>query len=424
MKKYITDINKGIYIKEEVISKKNDKSSNIIEIKSNVVISSFLGFGSAITESSSYNYNKLNNVNKTKFINDYYSKDGLNYNLGRISIGSNDFSLKPFSYAKKRNLSDFSVSHDQELVIPFLKDILKKKNISLIASPWSPPKMYKRLPFLYWGLKLSKKNYDNYSNYLIKYLLEYQKHGINISYLTMQNEPMARQRWESCKFNLEEQKRFIYDNLLPKLDKTKLLLWDHNKDNLFNIVNELYQENSKIAGVGFHYYTGHHFDEIKKIREKYPNLLLINTEMCSGYSMYDEKKWIKDAEYYLDDIIGDMNMGINAYLDWNILLDINGGPTHSKNYVKSTSIANNGGYIKSPIYYYIYHISHFLGKDNYIIHNNSFTNKLKIVSLKCDKKTIIVIMNNSKEDFKYSIIYGKEKIYDDIKSHTIITYIM
>ena len=424
MKKYITDINNGIYIKEDKISKKIDNSSNIIEIKSNKIISSFLGFGSAITESSSYNYNTLNKINKNKFINDYYSKDGLNYNFGRISIGSNDFSLKSFSYAKKRNLSDFSISHDQELVIPFLNDILRKKKISLIASPWSPPKMYKNLPFLNWGLKLSKRYYENYSNYLIKFILEYKKLGINIDYLTIQNEPMARQRWESCKFSLKEQKRFIYDNLLPKLDETKILLWDHNKDNLFNNINELYQENSKIAGVGFHYYTGNNFSEIKKIREKYPNLLLINTEMCSGYSIYDEKKWIKDAEYYLNDIIGDMNMGINAYLDWNILLDINGGPTHSKNYGKSTSIQDKGNYIKSPIYYYIYHISHFLGNDNYIIYNNSFTNKLKIVSLKCDKKIIIVVMNNSMDDYNYCIINNKEKIYDGIKSHTIITYIM
>ena len=115
-------------------------------------------------------------------------------------------------------------------------------------------------------------------------------------------------------------------------------------------------------------------------REKYPNLLLINTEMCSGYSIYEENKWIKDAEYYLTDIIGDINSGVNAYLDWNILLDENGGPTHSKNYVKSSSVLNNDNYIKSPIYYYIYHISHFLGKDNYILENKCAINDIKIDS--------------------------------------------
>lgn len=423
MKKYVTDIKNNIYVKEENTINNNTNASEIM-INPNKVISQFLGFGSAITESSSFNYQKLSKQNKINFISDYYSKDGLNYNFGRISIGSNDFAIKSFSYAKKRNLIDFSISHDQELVIPFLKDILNKKKISLIASPWSPPRMYKRLPILYFGIKLRKKYYDNYSNYLIKFIEEYKRFGINIDYITMQNEPMARQRFESCKFNLQEQKKFIYSYLLPKLDFTRLLLWDHNKDDLFNITNELYCDNPKIAGVAFHYYTGHCFDELKKIRDKYPKLLLINTEMCSGYSNYNEKSWIKDAEYYLTDIIGDMNCGINAYLDWNVLLDQNGGPTHSKNYVKSSSILKNDAYIKSPIYYYIYHISHFLGKNNYIIESKTSNKELKIVSLKCDSKIVIIIMNNTNQNINYSLIYKQEKINDNIKAHTILTYVM
>ena len=156
MKKYVTDIKNGIYVKEDIIVN-NITSDNKITVNPSKIISSFLGFGSAITESASYNYSKLNKLNKTKFINDYYSKNGLNYNFGRISIGSNDFSINSFSYSSKRNLSDFSIKRDKELVIPFLTDILDKKKITLIASPWSPPKMYKRLPIYRWGLKLKKK---------------------------------------------------------------------------------------------------------------------------------------------------------------------------------------------------------------------------------------------------------------------------
>ena len=419
IKKYTTDINNKIYLKEEKYKSFDSKTNNVIEI-TNKEITKFLGFGSAITESSSYNYNNLSKYNKKNFINDYFSSQGLNYNLGRISIGSNDFSLNSFSYAKKRNLSDFSISHDKELVIPFLEDILNKKDISLIASPWSPPRMYKRLPILKWGIKLKKKHYDNYANYLIKYINEYKKQNIKIDYLTMQNEPNARQRWESCKFSLDEQKDFIYNNLLNKLDKTKVLLWDHNKDNLFNIVDSIYNKNNKIGGVAFHYYTGHNFSELKKIREKYPELLLINTEMCCGYSMYDEKRWIKDAEYYLTDIIGDMNVGVNAYLDWNILLDKNGGPTYKNNPVKSASIRIDDNYIKTPIYYYLYHISHFI--NNSIIVENKNNTNLKVVSLKNNKKLIIVVMNNTNNNIEFNIKYNNKTIFDIINKHSIITY--
>lgn len=419
IKKYITDVNNKIYLKEEILRKTSKKSNNIIQILSNNKITNFYGFGSAITESSAYNYKKLNN--KSEFVHDYFSKDGLNFNYGRISIGSNDFSLKSFSYAKKRNLSDFSILHDKEYTIPFLQDILKEKNISLIASPWSPPKMYKRLPFLCFGIKLAKRYYERYSDYLIKFINEYKKYNIKIDYLTMQNEPIARQRWESCVFSLDEQKRFIYEHLLNKLDNTRLLLWDYNKDNLFNIIKDLYQENDKIAGFAFHYYTGSNFNEINKLRKEYPNKLLINTEMCCSYSKYNEEKWISSAEYYLNDIIGDMNNGVNAYLDWNILLDENGGPTYKNNPVKSASIRVGDTYIKSPIYYYLYHVSHFIGDKNIIIENKNNSN-LKVVSLKVDKKIIVIVMNKTNTNIEYNLLMNNEYIFDKIGNHSIITY--
>ena len=421
MKKYVTDINKGIYIKEEKVNKDITKTNNVIEILDNKKITKFYGFGSAITESSGFNYNKLSVDNKIMFINDYFSKDGLNYNYGRLSIGSNDFSLNSFSYAKKPDLSDFNIDQDKKYVIPFLNDILDKKKISLIASPWSPPRMYKRLPILRWGIKLSKKRYEDYSLYLLRFINEYKKLGIKIDYLTMQNEPMARQRWESCKFTISEQKEFIYIYLMDKLKDAKILLWDHNKDNLYNIVNELHIDNDIIAGVAFHFYTGHCFEEIKKLREKYPDKLLINSEMCCGYSKYNEKEWISAAEYYLKDIIGDMNSGVNAYLDWNILLDENGGPTHSKNYVKSASIRVNDEYIKTPIYYYLYHVSHFIGNECTIIENKNNTN-LKVVGFKSKDKLSVILMNNSNQPIEYNLLLKKNTIYDKINAHSIITY--
>ena len=421
IKRYLTNINNRIYLSESNLEYTKKKVSNFIDVNPNDEITNFIGFGSAITESSAFNYLNLSKDIKYSFIKDYYSKDGLNLSLGRISIGSNDFSLNSFSYAKKRDLSDFSIDHDKKYVIPFLKDILKEKEITLIASPWSPPTIFKRVPVLYWGVKLSKKYYDKYSDYLVKFINEYQKLGIKINYLTMQNEPIARQRWESCIFTLKEQKEFIYHHLLSKLTNTKLLLWDHNKDNLYNIINKLYEENDKIAGFAFHYYTGSNFHELKKLREKYPNKLLINTEMCCAYSKYNERNWISSAEYYLTDIIGDMNSGVNAYLDWNILLDHRGGPTYKNNPVKSSSIRISKDYLKTPIYYYLYHISHFLGNNNIIIKNNTNTD-LKVVSLKVNKKIIVVVMNITNQDIEYNLLVNNNNIYDKIVKKSIITY--
>ena len=419
IKKYLTDINNGIYVKESNL-RKHSNTSNTIEVLDNK-ITNFTGFGTAITESAGFNYKKLSKKERDNFIKDYFSKAGLNFNYIRISIGSNDFSLNSYSYSKKRNLSDFNISRDKEYIIPFIKDIKTVKDVSVIASPWSPPVMYKRLPIIRWGIKLSKRFYDKYSDYLAKFITEYQKLNINIDYITMQNEPVARQHWESCIFSIYEQKEFIYNHLLKKLSNTKVLLWDHNKDNLYNIVNDLYIKNDKVVGIAFHYYTGSHFNEIKKIREKYSDLFLVNSEMCCAYSPYNEKNWVASAEYYLNDIIGDMNSGVNAYLDWNILLDENGGPTYIKNYVKSSSIRKDDTYIKSPIYYYLYHVSHFINKKSVILENKNNTN-LKVVSVKLNKKVIVVIMNKTKNDIEYKLLVNNNNITDTINSHSIITY--
>ena len=424
MRKYITDIKKNIYLKESSITAKKFKSKdNVIKINLDKSITKYLGMGSALTESSAYNYSLLDKNNKDNFIKDCFSEKGLNYNYARICIGSSDYSLRFYSYARKKDLTDFNINHDYNYIIPFIKDILKIKNINIIASPWSPPVMYKNIKLFRYGFKLSKKYYDNYSNYLIKFLKAYHNIGINVKYITMQNEPFARQRWESCKFSIEEQKCFIYNYLLPKLTDTKLLLHDHNKDNLYNIIKSLYKKNDKVAGASFHNYSGSHFNELMSIRKEYPSLLLINTEGCTEYSKYDELSWIKDAEYYLNDIIGDFNNGVNAYLDWNILLNEMGGPSHIKNPVKSALILKNDSYIRTPIYYYIYHISHFVVENMDILENNSYTNNLDIVAFKDKNKLIIVIMNKNDEFYSYNLVIKNKYITDKINAHNIITYV-
>ena len=155
MKKIVTDINNNIILKEEDILDNGD-GNNIIMVYPEKIITTYLGMGAGITESVGYNYDKLSSLNKKKFLNDCYSKNGLDFNYGRISIGSNDFTIKSYEYSKKKDLSDFNIYHDKLYIIPMIKDILKIKKISLIASPWSPPRMYKRLRLLRYGTKLKK----------------------------------------------------------------------------------------------------------------------------------------------------------------------------------------------------------------------------------------------------------------------------
>ena len=428
MKKFTTDINNNTYFKEENIKINQVKKyieNNVIIINKDNVINNWHGFGGAITEATAYNYLQLDDNKKESYLNDVFSSNGLDYNIGRISIGSNDFCLDSYQYTIKKDLSDFSIDHDKKYIIPMLNDIYKIKNLVLIASPWSPPAFMKNNKILIFGGKLKKNYYSLYAKYLHMFINSYKNEGFNVNYITMQNEPMAIQKWESCTFSLDEQKDFIYNYLINELKDcdTNIMLWDHNREDLYNVVDKLYIKNEKVKAVGTHWYSGGFYNNINLLHTKYPDLYLYNSEMCCGYSRYDKLKWINDAELYLKDIISCMNNGLNAYLEWNILLNNNGGPSHKSNYVKSSIILNEeqNDYIKTPIYYYLLHICKFIKKDYQIIVSDKYSDELYVVSAKKNDELVIVILNISDKALEYNLVFDNKYIKDKINAHSIIT---
>ena len=314
------------------------------------------GMGGAITEATAYNFEKLSPERQKEFLNAYYGKDGLNYDWGRIAIGSNDFCLTPYECTVKKNMQDFSITADEQYILPLLKRILGHKDLTLVASPWSPPSFMKTNKDLFGG-KLKRNYYGAFARYIKKWLEAYKANGIEVSYITPQNEPMAAQKWESCTYSLAKQRILIYKYLIPELESfdTKILVWDHNKTNLQKVAEKLLKtktENEKVAGVAFHWYDGIHEDEMKRVKRGFPNKIMVATEMCCGFSPYNPNIWEKDAELYMKEIFADVNAGVSAWIDWNMLLSWRGGPSYCKNFVKSPVILNEAedDFILTPIY--------------------------------------------------------------------------
>ena len=394
MKKYITDINNDILFEETNINK-TKTIDETIEVKNK--ISHFDGMGAALTQASTVNYLLLND--KKEFINAYFEE--LKYKYVRLPIGSCDFSPISYDYLIDNN---FDINKDKEYILPLLKDI-KKYELNYVVSPWTPPKRWKNI-----FNKLRKTKYRDYANYLVSYLKFYKKYGIDIKYISIQNEPLVIQPWESCLWRADDQKKFI-TLLSSKLNEdTKIMIHDHNKGNLLKHVDDIYVDNTNIGAIAFHWYDGSHFEELKKVHERYPDLKLIESEMCCGFSKYDKYKWIKDAELYANEIIGNINNYMNIYIDWNMLLDINGGPNHKNNYCKAVLLQDKGELIKTPIYYYLKHIS--LHQDSNIYEVNS--DKLKVLV----SSKYITILNNTNKDISFNIL----DIKDIISKHSIITY--
>lgn len=438
IKKIETNYKRKMFFNETKIKPKTyqEKLENqIINIYPEITYQTIIGFGGAFTEATGVSIKKLPADKQNKVIKEYFSKEGLNYSIGRLPIGSSDFSLNSYSYSNKADLSDFSIEKDNNYIIPIVKSAQKiNPNIQFLSSPWSPPKFMKTNKMLVLGGKLLEKYNQIWANYLVKYINSYKNEGITINYMTVQNEPNAIQIWESCLYSAKEEANFAINHLFPTFREnninTKILIWDHNKEKLFSrAIQELNNNQAldAISGIAFHWYTGDHFENISLIHEAFPGKLLIHTEGCTGYSKFNPNDEIKNAEIYGHDILGDLNNGINAYIDWNLVLDNKGGPNHKLNYCNSPIMVNKEAtdYIKNLTFYYIGHFSKYIYSGAKRIAFSKYTDNIEVTAFKNpDNSIAIVLLNRNDFNKEYNLCINDIVIHDNLDSHAIVSYLL
>lgn len=436
--KFETNYKRNLFFSKSIIKPKSyqEKIENqVINIYPEITYQTILGFGGAFTESTGIALKQLPIEKQNQALNDYFSKDGLNYSIGRLPIGSCDFSPKSYSYSYKEDLSDFSIEKDNQYILPIVNSALKiNPNIKFLSSPWSPPKFMKTNRMLTLGGKLQEKFKKTWSNYLVKYILAYKNAGIHIDYMTVQNEPNAVQIWESCLYSAEEEIDFAVNYLSPTFLQnninTKILIWDHNKEKLFTRAKSELSTNSAlnvVSGFAYHYYSGDHFENIALTNQAFPGKLLIHTEGCTGYSKFRPEDEVQNGEIYGHDILGDLNAGTNAYIDWNLMLDNKGGPNHKLNYCNSPIMINKDGsdYINNLTYYYIGHFSKFILPGAKRIAFSRYTSDIEITSFKnIDGSVAIVLMNRNNFNKEYTICLNDISIHDNLDSHAIVSYVI
>lgn len=258
----------------------------------------FLGIGGAITDASAEVFAKLPETKQQEFLKAYYNQEtGIGYTLARVSIHSCDFSSKSFTYISEgdKELQSFSIDHDKQFRIPLIKKAMQMAggSITLYASPWSPPAFMKDNNNMLQGGKLLPEYYQTWANYYAKFIKAYENAGIPVWGITIQNEPMAVQKWESCIYTAEEERDFLKNYLGPTMEREglgdkKIIVWDHNRD-LINhradIILSDPEASKYVWGVGFHWYESWAggqpmFENIGKVNETYPEKNLLFTEGC------------------------------------------------------------------------------------------------------------------------------------------------
>lgn len=400
------------------------------------------GFGGAFTEASGYNLTRLPEQVQEEVIGAYFGENGLRYNLCRTHINSCDFALGNYAYvedATDTKFQSFSIQRDEEYIIPMIKRAMlaSGEEITILASPWSPPAFMKTNGEMNHGGKLKQEYYLAWAKYLARYVKEYAAAGIKISMLTVQNEPMAVQTWDSCIYEAEEERIFVRDYLGPVFEKeglseVKLFIWDHNKEILFERAKGVLEDEAAaryVAGVAFHWYSGDHFESVGLVHEAYPEKELYFTEGCVEYSRFADSSEVAKAEMYAHDILGNLLAGTNGYMDWNLLLDELGGPNHVKNYCAAPIMCDtaDGTMEKRLSYYYIGHFSRYIKRGARRVATTRFTDKAETVAFRNpDGELVAVLLNRTAEDIWMSLRVvledGSEVTHSMLlKAHSICT---
>jgi glucosylceramidase len=289
------------------------------------------------------------------------------------------------------------------------------------------------------GGKLMPEFNQSWANYYVKYINALQKEGIPVWGLTIQNEPMAKQRWESCIFSAEEERDFLKNYLGPTLAKAglgnkKIIIWDHNRDLISQRVSKILsdaQANKYVWGIGFHWYENWSggemmFDNIGKVNEMYPDKNLLFTEGCvESFNANKYQLW-KNGERYGRSIINDFNNGTVGWTDWNVLLDQNGGPNHVGNFCFAPihSDLSTGELIYTPSYYFIGHFSKFINKGAKRISSVASRSQLLTTSFQNpDGKVVTVVMNQSNTKITYYLYIGTVASEITILPHAVQTLV-
>jgi glucosylceramidase len=414
-----------------------------IFVNPNKTFQSLLGIGGAITDASAEVFASLTPARQQEVLTAYYdATNGIGYTLARTSIHSSDFSSGSYTYVKEgdKELKSFSVEHDRKYRIPLIKRATAAAggSLTLYASPWSPPAFMKDNKNMLKGGKLLPEFYQSWATYFTKFITAYEAEGIPVWGVTVQNEPMAKQTWESCIYTAEEERDFLKLYLGPTmkqagLGEKRIVVWDHNRDLLNQRVNVIYSdpEAAKYAwGTGFHWYESwsggrQMFENVRAVYEAFPDKHLLFTEGCADSFDPSRLQYWPNAERYGQSMINDFNNGTVGWTDWNILLDERGGPNHVANFCFAPIHTTEAGeLVYTPSYYYIGHFSKFIRPN--AVRASTVSSRSALLSttfINTDGTMATVVMNQSDAAVTYRLVVGSESAEQKIPAHGIQTIV-
>jgi glucosylceramidase len=364
------------------------------------------GFGGSLTDSSASVLAQLSPPERDAAMHQLFDPrtgDGLDFL--RQPIGASDFVTdaaytfddRPAGATDYRQ-RHFSIAHDRTAILPLLRQAQRiNPHITVMATPWSPPAWMKTNDSLVGGRLIDTPAiYSSYALYLVKFVQAYQRAGVAVDYLSVQNEPQNRapKGYPGTDMSAAQEEKVIAV-LGPLLRKaglhTKILAYDHNwaehpDDIAITPPDEVQDTNNYpqevlssaaaryVSGTAYHCYYGDP-SAMTALHNRFPGQDIFFTE-CSGSQSSDPTMTFSDTLKFdartLE--IGATRNWAKSVVNWNLALDPSGGP-HVGGCATCTGIltvASDGTVTPNAEYYALGHLSRFVRPGAVRIASTSF----------------------------------------------------
>lgn len=366
----------GDYTVQQTVNTISNFIENLFGIRNTIVINrdktyqKIVGFGNAFTGSVSHILKLAPKLSKNIF-KSYFSKEqGNAFNMIRTPIGGCDFDLEPWAYNEfpenDSTLSNFTALDSRDILkVAQIKKLMQysgNSDIKFIGAAWSSPRWMKTNNAWTGFSSVKDEYYQTWADYHVKYLELMHQNGIDFWAISTGNEPLNGVsaylfiKFMSLGWVPRLQGKWVSENLGPAMKKSavasqvKIFAGDDQRYTFPWWFDQMYQEHpaSKqfIDGHAVHWYWDKYASShlLDRAHEKYPDKLIIATEACNGDKPWEEHRplmgyWPRCEDYILN-IIEDLNHHVNAWIDWNIVLDEEGGPNYVKNHVDAAIIVN------------------------------------------------------------------------------------
>jgi glucosylceramidase len=266
----------------------------------------------------------------------------------------------------------------------------------------------------------------------VRFIQAYAAEGVPVWAVSVQNEPAATQRWDSCIYSAEEERDFVRDFLGPALAAAgfghiKIIIWDHNRDHLVERASVVYSDPEAakyVWGAGFHWYGEHHFEQVQLTHDAWPDKQLLFTEGCQEGGPHTGS-W-ELGERYAHNIINDLNRWTVGWIDWNLVLDDTGGPNHVGNLCSAPILVDtaNDVLMHQSSYYYLGHFTRFIkpGAQRVLcaasrqdLESTAFVNP--------DGSVVVVVMNRTEQAIAFALRLDTKTTATELPPRSIATYL-